>query len=42
MGVVRGWGLGVVVVRVCVCVKRESEIIGGVAKKYFIDLCRGI
>ena len=42
MGVVRGWGLGVVVVRVCVCVKGESEIIGGVAKKYFIDLCRGI
>ena len=25
-----------------VCVRGEGEIIGGVTKKYFRDLCRGI
>ena len=32
----------VVVVCVCVCVRGEGEIIEGVAKKYFRDLCNGI
>ena len=27
---------------VCVCVREEGEIIEGVAKKYFRDLCNGI
>ena len=26
----------------CVCVRGEGEIIGGVTKKYFRDLCRDI